>query len=83
MECEEAEELLAGIFDVEGSKAPTRELTAHVYACTGCRELLANLLMVRAMGRVARGLWGNSRGRGELSAPPLLPSDLRPGRLVH
>lgn len=58
MKCGESERELAYLFDDHRIVAGDRELRIHLAACADCRELFANSLLVRALGKVARGSWG-------------------------
>ena len=60
MKCEQAEEILADIFDADCAEPSPPDLVFHLCACVECRKLVANLLLVKALGRVARELWGTA-----------------------
>jgi hypothetical protein len=55
MQCEEAELATSALFDRDLGRA--RELFLHLAACCECRELLAQMLLLRAMCRVAQQAW--------------------------
>lgn len=57
MRCEEAELALSALFDRDLSQA--HDLFFHLAACRECRELLAQMFLLRAMGRVAKKYWGS------------------------
>jgi hypothetical protein len=56
MDCEDAEGVMAGLFD--GAEITQANLCAHFDACSDCRELFANLLLVQSMSRIACHAWG-------------------------
>lgn len=56
MQCEEAELALSALFDRDLSQA--RDLFLHLVTCRECRELLAQMFLLGAMGRVAEKQWG-------------------------
>ncbi len=58
MRCSDAERMLARVLDGDWDTMAARMLHVHLSECTDCRELFANLLLVRAMCRVAREFWG-------------------------
>ncbi len=60
MQCADAEILLSVVRDGNRDESSARELRAHLNVCRNCRDVLANLLLVKAMCRIARGQWGKT-----------------------
>jgi len=63
MQCLDAELVLSRVLDDDWDELAARALRLHLSACMDCRESIANLLLVRAMCRVARGQWGTEKTR--------------------
>ncbi len=61
MDCSDAELALARLFDDDLEILAARVLWLHLAACAGCREFLANLLLLRALCRVAQDEWGGGK----------------------
>ena len=57
MDCDEAEQALASVFDEECDDAVKSELWVHLSICFDCRDLWSNLIFVRAMERIAQEYW--------------------------
>lgn len=60
MQCEVAELALSALFDKESRGG--RDLFLHLTTCRACRELLAQLFLLSAMGRVSARQWGRRFG---------------------
>ncbi len=58
MKCIDVEAALALIFDESIDDEAERALYSHLVTCPVCCELFADVLLVRAMGRVAASQWG-------------------------
>ncbi len=58
MGCSEAEQILPLLFNRAPSPVRALHLRVHLDKCSACRELLANMLLARAMGLVLRQNWG-------------------------
>jgi hypothetical protein len=58
MECADAELLIACLLDALGDHPFAWALRLHLTACDQCRELWANMLLVRAMEDIAQSTWG-------------------------
>ncbi len=67
MECTDAESALTLIFDGELEGAVAQALRLHLCRCTTCRELFAEMLLWRAIGRVASSQWGKAWEKANLS----------------
>ena len=66
MDCADAESALVRLFDDEPEGGVGRALWLHLAACANCRELLVDLLLVRALCRVVGGEWDKEKcGRVE------------------
>ncbi len=50
--------MLQLFFDGEVDTISLIQLESHPCQCQPCRELLADLLLERALGRVTRQMWG-------------------------
>jgi hypothetical protein len=61
MECADAELVLSRFLDGDFDGSRVQESRSHLTVCRDCRELIANLLLVQAMGRVVRGTWGKTK----------------------
>jgi hypothetical protein len=64
MECEQAQQALLYFVYAHGDDSSTAMLSAHLMQCIDCREVLAELVLVQAMGRVARDQWGHGKPSG-------------------
>ncbi len=60
MQCEEAELVMSTLFDNECENLRVREMLEHLVRCRNCRKFLAQMFLLRAMCRVARGQWGRA-----------------------
>ena len=69
MQCKEAEQVLCGLVDQEFPSCKSA-LHLHLSACRDCRELLVDLLWVKAMCRVTRLQWGNGFRNSRESLSP-------------
>ena len=67
MECTDAESALALVFDGDLTGAVAQALCLHLCMCSECCELFAEMLLWRAMGRVASSQWGKAWERADLS----------------
>ena len=63
MRCADAESLLAQFLDSDCDEQSAYELRLHLKICPSCRESIANLVLVRAICRIARGQWGREKTR--------------------
>jgi hypothetical protein len=61
MRCADAEFLLSQFMDSDCDEQAAQELNLHLKICGSCSEIIANLLLVRAICRVARGQWGKTQ----------------------
>jgi hypothetical protein len=61
MNCEDAEQALASLFDVAYNGTIGRELLIHLGSCCDCRDLWSNLVLVRVLERIAREYWGGQK----------------------
>jgi hypothetical protein len=64
MECVKVQEALLNFYYSRSGDSPTAMLNAHLMQCVECREMLTELVLVRAMARVARDEWGRTRPSG-------------------
>jgi len=62
MQCVDAERILPVLLDGASGVWGTRAMLSHLAACGDCREIFANMLLVKAMGNVARSQWGRAPG---------------------
>lgn len=60
MDCEEAAEMLAGLFDDDADTVEENPC-GHLEACPECRDIFSNLLLLRAFERIARSEWDDRR----------------------
>jgi len=67
MKCPDAESALTLIFDGELEDAVAQVLHLHLCTCTTCCELFAEMLLWRAMGRVASSQWSKTWEKANLS----------------
>lgn len=63
MECADAEKLLACLLDALGDHPCAWTLRLHLTVCGQCRELWANMLLVRALEDIAQSTWGRTGQR--------------------
>ncbi len=61
MRCNEAEQILPLLFNRGPGPVRALDLRLHLDECRACRELLANMLLVRAMGLVLRQRRGTQK----------------------
>ncbi len=62
MQCEEAEQILCALFDDDLGRA--RDLLEHLVVCRNCREFLAQMFLLRVLGRIAQKEWGGAFRQG-------------------
>jgi predicted anti-sigma-YlaC factor YlaD len=60
MQCIDAERFLPVLLDRDPDVWGTNTLLSHLYMCSDCREIFANMLLMKAMGNVARSQWGRA-----------------------
>ena len=60
MQCIDAERILPVLLDGDPDVWGTRAMLSHLLTCSDCREIFANMLLVKAMGDVARSQWGRA-----------------------
>ena len=61
MRCSDADFLLSQFLESDCDVQAAQELRLHLKICQSCSEMIANLLLVRAICRVARGQWGKKQ----------------------
>lgn len=65
MDCDDAESQLARLVDADLETKGARALYSHLDACANCRELFANILLVKVMCKAAWSVWGKQKtGQG-------------------
>jgi hypothetical protein len=67
MECADAESVLPLVFDGDLDSAMTLALHVHLCTCTACCEFFAEMLLWRAVARVALSQWGKPWTKVDLS----------------
>lgn len=67
MECTDAEWVLPLVFDNDLDSVVAQALRLHLCTCPECCELFAEMLLWRAMGRVASSQWGKAWEMANLS----------------
>jgi predicted anti-sigma-YlaC factor YlaD len=60
MQCMDAERILPVLLDGDPDVWGTRATLSHLFMCHDCREVFANMLLMKAMGNVARSQWGRA-----------------------
>ena len=58
MECLDAEAVLSRALDGDGDAVSVRQVRQHLSECQECREMFADLVLVRTMGKIASSRWG-------------------------
>ena len=61
MRCADVEFLLAQLMDGDCDEQAAQALRLHLEMCRSCNEIVSNMLLVRAICRVARGQWGKKK----------------------
>ena len=57
MQCDDAEQILAEVFDASLDSENASQLHFHLEDCADCRDLLADLLLLRAVEGIVSGDW--------------------------
>ena len=61
MECDDAEELLASLFDANCDQVDAQHLALHLSECSDCLDLLTGFILSDTMERVAHEQWSKQK----------------------